>query len=269
MTSGNDFGEHNMMPMTANVAERALVELSEVSFVRSGNALLDRANLALRPGGRTIIVGPNGSGKSLLMRIAHGLVKPSHGRVDVGRPDGCRLRQAMVFQRPVLLRRSALANVIHALALAKVRRRERRDQAERALAAFGLSGVAHRPARILSGGEQQRLALARAWALNPEVLFLDEPSSALDPAATKAVEDAVNAFHAQGTKIVMITHDLGQARRLADDVVFMCCGRIVEHAPASRFFSSPATTAAARFVRGELILETDVSAPHTPLGGSF
>ena len=249
--------------------DAVLVDLNEVSFVRSGKAFLDRANLALRRGGRTIIVGPNGSGKSLLMRIVHGLVKPSRGRVAINQVNGHPIRQAMVFQRPVLLRRSALANVIHALALAGVSRSRRREQAEAALASFGLSTVIDRPARVLSGGEQQRLALARAWALKPEILFLDEPSSALDPAATKAVEDGVNAFHAHGTKIVMITHDLGQARRLADDVVFMCCGKIVEHAPATGFFSSPATAAATRFLSGELILEGDLSAPHAPVRGAF
>jgi tungstate transport system ATP-binding protein len=262
--------ERNAMPMTkipADPVNGTLVELKEISFIRSGNAYVDRANLALRADGRTIIVGPNGSGKSLLMRIAHGLLKPTHGRVATGRRDGGPLRQAMVFQRPVLLRRSAQANVIHALALAGVPRRNRLEHAEQALASFGLSRVAHRPARILSGGEQQRLALARAWALEPEILFLDEPSSALDPAATKAVEDGINTFDARGTKIVMITHDLGQARRLADDIVFMCCGRILERTPASRFFASPLTAAAAGFLRGELILDTDAPHPEPGRGG--
>ncbi|TVP85122.1 MAG: ATP-binding cassette domain-containing protein [Thioalkalivibrio sp.] len=257
-----------MTSRSANPVNGVLVELNEVSFIRSGTAYLDGASLALRPDGRTIIVGPNGSGKSLLMRIAHGLLKPTHGRVDTGRPDGSPLRQAMVFQRPVLLRRSAQANVIHALALAGIPRRSRREHADHALASFGLSRVAHRPARILSGGEQQRLALARAWALEPEILFLDEPSSALDPAATKAVEDGVNTFHARGTKIVMVTHDLGQARRLADDVVFMCCGQIIERTPASRFFSTPVTAAAAGFLRGELILDTGPPASGRGDGGA-
>ncbi len=257
--------------MSPDPVDGALVELNEISFVRSGNEYLDRASLALRPDGRTIIVGPNGSGKSLLMRIAHGLLKPTRGHVTTGRRNGCPLRQAMVFQRPVMLRRSAQANVIHALTLAGTPRRRRREHAERALASFGLSQVADRPARIISGGEQQRLALARAWALRPEILFLDEPSSALDPAATKAVEEGINTFHEHGTKIVLITHDLGQARRLADDVVFMCCGRIIEHTPASRFFSSPVTEAAAGFLRGELILDTDppVKQPGKQGGPSF
>ncbi|MFO8002699.1 ATP-binding cassette domain-containing protein [Thioalkalivibrio sp.] len=239
--------------------QHPLLELRDVSFVRSGRVLLDRSNLALAPQGRTVVIGPNGAGKSLLMRLAHGLLEPSTGAIVCRCNGSAAPRQAMVFQRPVLLRRSTIANVTHALALSGVPRRLRRGQAERALARFGLADLAQRPARILSGGEQQRLALARAWALEPEILFLDEPSSALDPAATKAVEDAVNVFHDKGTRIVMTTHDLGQARRLADEVVFMCGGRILEHSPASSFFDAPATGAAATFLRGELVLD-----PHEP-----
>jgi tungstate transport system ATP-binding protein len=232
-----------------------LLELRDVTFRRAGKELLARTNLVLGPVGRTVIMGPNGAGKSLLMRLAHGLIRPSQGAIVAGRHGAGHPRQAMVFQRPVLLRRSAIANVTHALALNGIPRRLRRDRAQQALERFGLAGLAQRPARILSGGEQQRLALARAWVLEPDILFLDEPSSALDPAATKAVEDAINVFHANGTKIVMVTHDLGQARRLADDVVFMCCGRILEHTPAPRFFDTPQTAAATTFLRGDLILD--------------
>ncbi len=231
-----------------------VLELRNVSFMRSGKVLLDHGNLMLTQQGRTIIIGPNGAGKSLLMRLAHGLLEPSSGTIVCRHNGSGTPRQAMVFQRPVLLRRSSLANVTHALALRGVPRRIRRNQAEQALARFGLTHLAQRPARILSGGEQQRLALARAWALEPDILFLDEPSSALDPAATKAVEDAVNVFFRKGTKIVMTTHDLGQARRLADEVVFMCCGRILERTPAATFFDTPTTVAAAAFLRGELVL---------------
>ncbi len=237
-------------------ARDPLLELCDVTFARSGKVLLERSNLVLAPQGRTIIIGPNGAGKSLLMRLAHGLLKPSSGAIVCRRHGSGAPRQAMVFQRPVLLRRSTIANVTHALALRGIPRRVRRSQSEQALARFGLADLAQRPARILSGGEQQRLALARAWALEPDILFLDEPSSALDPAATKAVEDAVNAFDSKGIKIVMTTHDLGQARRLADEVVFMCCGRILEQTPAAAFFDNPATAAAAAFLRGELVLDS-------------
>jgi tungstate transport system ATP-binding protein len=230
------------------------LELERVSFHHRGQKLLDNVSLRLEQGGKTIIMGPNGAGKSLLMRLCNGLLQPSAGSVRwSGRPEELRRRLAMVFQRPVLLRRSAQANVSYALAVQGVPWRQRRRRALEALELFGLAALARRPARVLSGGEQQRLALARAWALRPEVLFLDEPTSALDPAAIKAVEEAVENFHRQGTRIVMSTHDLGQARRLADEVVFLCGGRLLEQASADRFFASPKTREAQAFIRGELV----------------
>lgn len=234
------------------------LEVDGVSFRHRGQTLLDDVSLRLGHSGKTVIMGPNGAGKSLLMRLCHGLLSPSAGSIRwadgkaASDPD-VRGRQAMVFQRPVLLRRSALSNIRYPLALRGMRRHQRTQRALDALRHFGLAELADRPARVLSGGEQQRLALARAWALQPRILFLDEPTSALDPAATKAVEDAVCAFHANGTRIVMNTHDLGQARRLADDVLFLCRGRGLEHTPASRFFDTPATPEAAAFIRGELV----------------
>ena len=154
----------------------------------------------------------------------------------------------MVFQRPVMLRRSALANVVYALKLAG----QPQSSALEALREVGLEHVAQRPARVLSGGEQQRLALARAWALHPEVLFLDEPTASLDPAATREIETIIKAFDAAGTKIVMATHNLGQAKRLADEVIYLHQGRVVERAPSEKFFSQPATAEAAAFIKGEL-----------------
>jgi tungstate transport system ATP-binding protein len=201
-----------------------------------------------------VILGPNGSGKSVLMRLCHGLLAPTVGRIvwrgttDTQRPRS----QAMVFQRPVMLRRSAIGNVTYGLALAGVSRRERDRRAREFLEAVGLSSVAGRPARVLSGGEQQRLALARAWALAPEVLFLDEPTANLDPGAAREVERIVDQIHSSGTKIVMTTHNLGQARRLADEILFMSGGRVLDHAPVERFFAAPATAEAAAFIKGEL-----------------
>lgn len=229
-----------------------------VSFEHRGQKLLADVNLTIGVIGKTIVLGPNGAGKSLLMRLCHGLLQPSTGKISwalTGRSadKSIRRRQAMVFQRPVMLRRSAMANVVHALALQDVPRDERAGRATEALERFGLMEMSDRPARVMSGGEQQRLALARAWALGPEILFLDEPTSALDPAAVKAVEDAVLAFHDIGTRIVMTTHDLGQARRLADDVVFMCRGRLLEHTPAEAFFEQPQSAEAAAFLRGDLV----------------
>jgi tungstate transport system ATP-binding protein len=179
----------------------------------------------------------------------HGLLAPTHGRI-VWNADKPGPRQAMVFQRPVMLRRSALANVAYALKIARVENAAR--LALDALKEVGLAHLAHRPARVLSGGEQQRLALARAWALHPEVLFLDEPTASLDPSATREVEAIIRAFDASGTKIVMATHNLGQARRLGDEVLFIHQGRLVERAPVDRFFRQPASAEAAAFIKGEL-----------------
>jgi tungstate transport system ATP-binding protein len=226
-------------------------------FDAGGRRLIDGLNLTLRPGVRTVVMGPNGSGKSLTLRLLHGLLQPSAGAILwAGRPldDAIRLRQAMVFQRPVLLRRAALANVTHALRARGVPRRERHDRAERMLAKAGLAALAQTPARLLSGGEQQRLALARALSLEPEVLFLDEPTANLDPASTLMIEQLIQTAYEQGTKVVLVTHDIGQAKRLADEVVFLHGGRVEEQGTAGDFFASPASSRAQAFLEGRLVL---------------
>jgi tungstate transport system ATP-binding protein len=230
------------------------LRLEEVSFVAAGKTIIDRVSLALENGPRTIILGPNGAGKSVLMRLCHGLLAPTSGRIEWATRErpGERRRQAMVFQRPVMLRRSAIANVVYALKLAGVPRAERQAQARRALESVGLAHLAGGSARVLSGGEQQRLALARAWALRPEVLFLDEPTASLDPSAAAEVERIILAIRDAGTKIVMSTHNLGQARRLGDEILFLNQGRVVERAPVDRFFDQPAAAEAAAFIKGEL-----------------
>lgn len=211
-------------------------------------------SLEIGAGASTIILGANGAGKSVLMRLMHGLLEPSAGRVAWSEPDGQRVRrsQAMVFQRPVMLRRSALDNVLYALELAGAPASERRSLALEALESVGLVHVAHRAARTLSGGEQQRVALARAWALHPEVLFLDEPTANLDPGAAREIENVIRAFDAAGTKIIMATHNLGQARRVGDEVLFIHEGRLVERALVDVFFRQPASAEAAAFIKGEL-----------------
>ena len=218
----------------------------------NGQRLIDEVTATFEAGSRSIVLGPNGAGKSLLLRLCHGLLRPTGGRIAWSAPGASR-RQAMVFQRPVLLRRSALANVTYALGLRGVPRGARRARALAALERAGLAALAQRPARVLSGGEQQRLALARAWALEPEVLFLDEPTAHLDPAATRRIEALIDGIHRAGTKIIMTTHDLGQAHRLADEVVFLHRGRLVERAPADAFFGGPKSPEAAAFVKGELL----------------
>ena len=228
--------------------------LRDLRFSAGGRTIIDGISTEIVAGPATIILGANGAGKSVLMRLMHGLLQPTSGSVSWKVSDAERVRrgQAMVFQRPVLLRRSALANILYALELARVPPAERERQAMDALREVGLTDVVHRPARVLSGGEQQRLALARAWALHPEVLFLDEPTANLDPGATREIENIIKAFDASGTKIVMSTHNLGQARRLGDDVLYIHQGRLAEQAPVERFFSQPASAEAAAFLKGEL-----------------
>jgi tungstate transport system ATP-binding protein len=221
------------------------LRLEQVSY----RSIIAPLTLELQAGPSTIILGANGAGKSVLMRLMHGLLAPTAGRI-LWKGDRPGRHQAMVFQRPVMLRRSALANVVYALKLAGVT--DARRVAMDALREVGLSHLAHRPARVLSGGEQQRLALARAWALHPEVLFLDEPTASLDPGATREIEALIRAFDGAGTKVVMATHNLGQARRLGDEVLFLHQGRLAERAPVERFFKQPASAEAAAFIKGEL-----------------
>jgi tungstate transport system ATP-binding protein len=153
-----------------------------------------------------------------------------------------------------MLRRSVAANLDYALAHAGVIRRQRPMRIAELLARVGLDGLAERPARRLSGGEQQRLALARALAREPEILLLDEPTASLDPAATRAVEDIVLAAARSGIKVVMASHDLGQVRRLGGDVIFMVRGSLREQGSAIDFLDHPVTEDAARFVRGDLVI---------------
>ena len=224
---------------------------SGVTLVRRGVRVLDRVDLTIEPRSRTFILGANGAGKSMLLRVLHGLIAPDAGRVTWGRDTARPSRQAMVFQRPVLLRRSAAGNIRHALAIAGIRGAEAQQRTDEALARVCLAAIADRPARVLSGGEQQRLALARASALEPHVLFLDEPTASLDPPATRAVESIVESIHASGTTIVMTTHGLAQAKRLADTVVFLSAGRVTECTEAARFFKAPRSREARTFIEGE------------------
>lgn len=231
------------------------LKVDGLCFSAAGTPLIDHLSFTLEAGPRTIILGPNGAGKSLLLRLCHGLILPTEGTLSWGgiNGTGARRAQAMVFQRPVMLRRSVAANVDYALALRRIPRAERRDKVDKALARTGLGDFARRQARVLSFGEQQKLALARAWAMAPQVLFLDEPTASLDPAATRAVETIIAAIHAAGTKIVMTTHDLGQARRLGDEILFLNKGRLIEKTPAAQFFDMPESEEAAAFLRGDLL----------------
>ncbi len=222
---------------------------------RGGRRLIDAIDLTVGTNGLTVIMGPNGAGKSVLLRLLAGLLQPDGGSVLwAGRvPDRSRMtRLGFVFQQPILLRRSALANIRYVLRSGSWRARS--DRAMAALARAGLAHLSDMPARRLSGGEQQRLALARALAPEPEVLLLDEPCANLDPAATAAIESLVADAARNGTKTVLVTHDIGQARRLADEVVFLHGGRIVERSHAATFFDAATSDEARAYLAGQLVL---------------
>jgi tungstate transport system ATP-binding protein len=224
--------------------------------IRAGEvAILDKISLTLGPGQPTVLIGPNGAGKTTLLRAAMGLIPASRGTISWGgkaTPDQSRL--AIMFQRPTMLRRSTAGNVRYALAAAGMLRNKRDDRIAELLDLVGLQGLEQRPARRLSGGEQQRLALARALARDPAILFLDEPTASLDPYATKAIEDIMRAVAARGIKVVLSTHDLGQAKRLAGDIVLLHRGRLIETGPAAEFFMSPRSEEARKFIAGELLV---------------
>jgi tungstate transport system ATP-binding protein len=238
------------MAMRAPVSDLPLM-LDDVRIVAGKVTILDRLSLTVTPGAPTVLIGPNGSGKTTLLKAMMGLLPPDGGRITWGgREHAPPQKRAIVFQRPAMLRRSVEANIRYALD----RNRRSAGAIGELLALVGLAGLEHRPARRLSGGEQQRLALARALAREPELLLLDEPAASLDPAATKAIEDIVRAVANRGVKVVMSTHDLGQARRLAGDIVLLHRGQIAEERPADDFFTKPRSDAARKFIAGELLV---------------
>jgi tungstate transport system ATP-binding protein len=240
--------------MRAALSDLPLV-LDRVSLFAGRATILDCLTLTISPGAPTVIVGPNGAGKSSLLRLCMGLSRPSEGTVLWGGRSNSRpIRRAFLFQRPVMLRRSAAANVAYGLARAGCPYRLRSKRAAEFLERVGLQDHAARPARSLSGGEQQRLALARALARDPELLFLDEPTANLDPAATRGVESIILMAAQSGIKIVMASHDLGQIRRLGGEVLFMVRGSVREQQPAAAFLDHSSTPEAAAFLRGDLVL---------------
>jgi tungstate transport system ATP-binding protein len=234
------------------------LELRQIVFEARGQRLIKDLSCSFESRKRSIIIGPNGAGKSLLLRICHGLLSPTQGEVlwrgsEAQEKSDPAIHQAMVFQRPVMLRRSVKANVDYALYLRRIPKRQRKERIEEVLKKAGLLRLIDQPARTLSFGEQQKLALARAWALSPQVLFLDEPTASLDPSATHMMEEIIEAIRQAGTKIVMTTHDLGQARRLADEILFLHRGRLLEKSAAADFFERPENDLARAFLAGELL----------------
>lgn len=235
-----------------DVAKMTQLTTDQLSFVVDGRALLDRITVVIQPESLTVVMGQNGAGKSVFIRLLHGLLQPTSGSIlwnGQSPNEKIRVRQAMVFQRPVLLRRSVAANLDFVLGL---NGRTTGHSRSSLLEQVGLTQRASVPARLLSGGEQQRLALARAIATNPDVIFLDEPTASLDPASVVLIENIIRQEQAKGTKIIFITHDLGQAKRLADDIVFLHQGCLEEHSSAERFFKSPQSVVAQNYLAGKI-----------------
>ncbi len=239
----------------AEIANLPLI-LRNITYQIGDQTLLNDVSLTISSGAPTAILGPNGAGKSTLLHIAMGLTRPTRGTISWGgRSESAPLRRAMLFQRPVMLRRTVRGNLIFALAQAGCPAHDRERRLQTLLERVGLSALADRPARRLSGGEQKRVALARALAREPDLLLLDEPTADLDPAATRAVEQIIADAAAGGTKILMVSHDAAQVRRLAGDVHFLVKGSLRESAPAITFFSESASPLAQSFLRGDLVME--------------
>ena len=227
----------------------------QVSYRVGDKTIIEDVSFTVDDPGLTVMLGPNGAGKSSLLKLCHGLLPSTSGSIRWGDVDArtAQRKQAMVFQRPVLLRRSAAENVDHALKLRGTSAAERERIIEESLEWAGLADVADMPARKLSCGEQQSLTIARARVQNPEVLLLDEPTANLDAGATRRVEDLIRSFAATGRKVIMATHNIAQAQRLADEVLFLNHGRLLEQASAEQFMRGPSNPLAARFIAGGLV----------------
>lgn len=223
--------------------------------VRRGRKLLvGPLDLVLDAPGITMVIGPNGAGKTSLLRMLHGIARLGSGSIRWACDDTeARRRQAFVFQSPIIMRRSVLGNLAYPLRLTGLSRAEAYAKATQAALEVGLQKMLDRPAPFLSGGERQKLALARALITAPDLLFLDEPCASLDGRATREIETILTRTAAAGTGLIMSTHDMGQARRLATDVLFLLNGQIHERGTAECFFTQPTTAQARAFLKGDIV----------------
>ena len=230
------------------------VTLEDATLRRAGKTLVGPVNLELQAKGVTIVIGPNGAGKTSLLRMMHGIARLGEGSIHWAcPPEEARVHQAFVFQQPIMMRRSVLGNLAYPLRLTGQSRSEARDHATRAAIEVGLGDMLERPATYLSGGERQKLALARALVTQPELLFLDEPCASLDGRATREIEEILTRAAAAGTRLIMSTHDMGQARRLATEVLFLLNGNIHEHSSAETFFGGTPSPQAQAFLKGDIV----------------
>lgn len=233
----------------------AVLQARNLCYATDRATLIPDLSLDLGTVPRTVLLGPNGAGKSLTLRLLQGVLAPRSGFISwPGQEQGqTRPRTALVFQRPVLLRRTVRANLAHALKVYGLPKEQQAERINALLAQADLSALADRPARLLSGGEQQRLSLVRALGMSPDLLFLDEPTASLDPRSTARLEGLIAGAVEAGTKIVLVTHDIGQARRLGDRVIFLADGQVTEETPADRFFEAPQSRQASAYLRGDLV----------------
>ena len=227
--------------------------ISDLGLIKGDRPVLQGVNLRINEPGITVVMGPNGAGKTMFLRCLHGLITPDQGLITLGSLTvaGSRDEQAMVFQQPVLLRRTVLQNL--AFAAPWIAKTDPRRLIQ-ALESVNLDDRADQPARMLSGGEQQRLALARALLSEPALLLLDEATASLDPASVLLIESLVKVQSARGAKVILVSHDQSQARRLADEIVFISNGRVAEQSPADQFFTAPKTPMAKAYLAGEILL---------------
>ena len=228
------------------------ISLRGLCFRPGGRTVLDGLSATITSRGITAMIGPNGAGKSVTLRVLDGLLERDSGSIRFAGSDATTIRRAFVFQKPALVRGSVAYNVALGLTPRRLSVRDLRNRVSQALDRVGLAERAHDAARKLSGGEQQRLALARAWATDPQLLLLDEPTANLDPGATDAVESLIAAIARSGAKVILVSHNLGQVARLAEDVLVLDRGRAVEHGPVQAILDSPRTPEARAYLRGEL-----------------
>lgn len=247
--------ESNIVPFNAPHRRQLadiVVEAQDLIVHRGGRSLINDLTFSVPGHGITALLGPNGAGKSLILRLIAGLMMADHGVLRIA-PDAAE-NLAVVFQTPVVLRRSVRANLDHALKIYGVKKRDRVGRIAELMVMADLTSHAEAPARALSGGEKQRLAMARALAARPKLLLLDEPTASLDPHATASIELLTRRAASDGAKVILVTHDWGQAQRLCDDVLFVHRGRITEHTPAANFFEEPQSEEGRTYLEGRILL---------------
>ena len=237
-------GAHDLTP----------IQFKDLSVILGQKIILDKINCKIKSNSITAVLGPNGAGKSIFLQTINGLFSIQSGRLNFNLMEinqEIRKQQAMVFQNPVLLRRTVIANLQF---ISNLRNKESNRLLKKILSKVGLEDYEKKPARLLSGGEKQRLSMARALIINPNLLLLDEPTANLDPYSLKLIEDLVLEENSIGKTIIFTTHDMSQAKRLATDVIFLNKGKVLEQTISKTFFKSPKTLEAQKYINGEILI---------------